>query len=264
MLSTALPRYRGKIRAAIVFFTLLCPLVSTAADPKYGPKDKPLAVPLAADNAYFREGAPAPDFWALSPFYTPQFNSYACSAAAAAMALNALLNTARVRGDEEQNIDQQELIAGIPDWNALLSKEGLKGRHGVTLEQLTGFLAEVLKARGAGVYGVLKQTRPDLTEKSLLELHTVLEENERNPNDIMLAHFTQDSLTLAKGGPYPHVSPIGAYDAKRRRVLIFDVDRQYYEPYWVSELDLLKAMTVSTPDFGRGGFVLIGKRDVKN
>ncbi len=33
--------------------------------------------------------------------------------------------------------------------------------------------------------------------------------NEKNPGDIMLLHFSQDLVTGAPGGPYPHVSPVG-------------------------------------------------------
>ncbi len=69
-------------------------------------------VPLSADNAYFRRlDVPARDFWALSGFYVPQFNDYSCSAASVAMALNALLNTGRQRGDEE-NILRNSFLNG--------------------------------------------------------------------------------------------------------------------------------------------------------
>jgi Phytochelatin synthase len=30
----------------------------------------------------------------------------------------------------------------------------------------------------------------------------------------------------------PHISPIGAYDRDARQVLIMDVDREWYVPYW--------------------------------
>jgi len=49
-----------------------------------------------------------------------------------------------------------------------------------------------------------------------------------------------------------HLSPVAGYDSKEKRVLIFDSDRQYYEPYWVSEEVFLKGM--NTPDKGSDAF----------
>ena len=86
-----------------------------------------------------------------------------------------------------------------------------------------------------------------------------LMENEKSPDDIIVLHFVQDDLTKAKGGPFPHISPVGAYDAARERVLIFDVDREWYEPYWVPICDLLKAMAHETKAFGRGGCIRVRK-----
>jgi hypothetical protein len=96
--------------------------------------------------------------------------------------------------------------------------------------------------------------------QELRRLRDVLRANEANPDDSILLHFVQDELTSAPGGPFPHVSPVGAYDAVKGRVLIFDVDREWYEPYWVSDEDLLKAMARSTAAFGHGGFIRVGRR----
>ena len=67
----------------------------------------------------------------------------------------------------------------------------------------------------------------------------------------------QDDLTGARGGPYAHISPIGAYDSVTRRVLILDVDRGWYSPYWVSDKDLLAAINHATKSYGVGGLVRI-------
>ncbi|MGC4118533.1 MAG: phytochelatin synthase family protein [Myxococcales bacterium] len=99
-------------------------------------------------------------------------------------------------------------------------------------------------------------TSADGTAEGLARLRAALEENERSARDAMIVHFVQDELTAAPGGPYPHISPIGAYDAARRRVLVLDVDREWYEPYWVSDEALFKAMSRRTSAFGAGGWVL--------
>ena len=232
---------------------------AAAGTPKYSPVDGALAVPLAADNSYFRaHGVSAPDYWDLSSFYVPQFNGASCSAASVAMALNALVNARRARGDEEKNIEQQALLEKVSGvkWKELLSEAGYEGRHGVTLDQLGRVSREAL-AVYAGAGSSVQVTTVTGASPELEAFRQALSENEKNQGDIMLLHFAQDALTGAPGGPYAHVSPVGAYDAKSRRVLIFDVDREWYEPYWASDIQVLKAMAVKTAAFGRGGYVVL-------
>ena len=45
----------------------------------------------------------------------------------------------------------------------------------------------------------------------------------------------------------PHISPIATYDVDLRHVLIMDVDRQWYIPYWSSDEKLLAAMLRPAP-----------------
>ncbi|MDD5628023.1 MAG: phytochelatin synthase family protein, partial [Elusimicrobia bacterium] len=186
----------------------------------------------------------------LNSFYVPQSDAYSCGAASVSMALNALLNADRPRSDQERNITQEELLDKVKgDWQALLSPPGLAGRHGLTLTQLAAFMRAGFKAYSRDKFAVT------LGEAGLKAFRRALVENEKDADDLILVHFAQDDLTLAEGGPYPHISPIGAYDAARKRVLIFDVDRQWYEPYWVPDEALLKAMARETAAFGRGGWV---------
>jgi hypothetical protein len=62
--------------------------------PKYGPAGAPRAVPLSKDHSFFA-AAPAPDFWALMPFYVGQINGAACSVASVAMIVNAAVRAGR-------------------------------------------------------------------------------------------------------------------------------------------------------------------------
>jgi len=244
-----------RVRHALAGLLLLLRAAAFAADPKYGPTGAPIAVPLSQDHGYLSDPAhPAPDYWRLSSFYVPQANEYSCSVAAVAMALNALLNTGRPRGDLDKNITQAELLEKIKGDPA-----GAAGRHGVTLAQLESFLKAGLRAYGAAGFVVEKHEAAEDTDQELQIMRADLAKNEKSPDDLMLVHFVQDDLTRAKGGPYPHVSPVGAYDAARRRVLIFDVDREWYEPYWVPDRALLKAMAHPTVAFGRGGYIRVGR-----
>lgn len=215
---------------------------------KYSPK----ASPLIKDHGYFRRAA-AVDFWRLMPFYVPQSNDYSCSVASIAMVLNASTKGRAGCADTEQNITQDMLlkeIRGVP-LQRLVSEEGYHGRHGLTLDELriaAGEAASALDVQ-ARVEAFSFQNRP------LEEFREILRSNEENPADILLAHFVQDDLTGARGGPYAHISPIGAYDSVTRRVLILDVDRGWYSPYWVSDKDLLEAINHATKSYGVGGLV---------
>jgi len=235
-----------------------------AETPKYAPVNGALAVPLSLDNAYFRNpSVQASDYWNLASFYVPQFNGAACSAASVSMALNALLNARRQRGDAEENITQEKLLEKVTGlkWKELLSPEGLDGRHGLTLDQLAQASKEALAAYGAAGFTVSSAAVKGQSALGLENFRRALSGNEKSPADIMLLHFAQDTLTGAPGGPFAHISPVGAYDEKTRRVLIFDVDRQWYEPYWAADTQVYKAMAVKTPAFGAGGYVIIrGKK----
>lgn len=236
------------------------PLIVPEGAPKYAAVKGAAAVPLSQDNAYFRNPAnPAPDYWNLAPFYIPQRNNASCSSASAAMALNALLNAGRRRGDAEENITEAALVEKVTGvkWKELTSEPGFEGRHGLTLDQLAAGLKEALAAYGGEGYTVTEVQVGTASPAALESFRRALSGGERNPGDVMLLHFTQDTLTGAPGGPYPHISPAGAYDEKTRRVLIFDVDRQWYEPYWAADTQVFMAMAVKTKAFGHGGYVIL-------
>ena len=239
---------------------LLLPGTAGAETPKYSPVNGALAVPLSADNAYLRDPAhPAYDYWDLSSFYVPQYTGAACSAASVSMALNALLNVRRSRGDMEKNIEQPALVEKVSGikWKELVSEPGDEGKHGLTLNQLAQASKEALAAYGAAGFTVSSTAVNGQGALALENFRRALSGNEKSPSDIMLLHFTQDTLTGAPGGPYAHISPVGAYDEKTHRVLIMDVDRQWYEPYWAADTQVFKAMAVKTPAFGAGGYVII-------
>lgn len=224
--------------------------------PKYGPAKAPRAVPLSVDHAYFA-GATAPDFWALMPFYVGQMNDAACSVASVAMVVNAAVRAGRPGGNEDQNITQEALLEKVraEHWKERVSLLGHLGRHGLALSQLAATCEQALRAFGAAGARV-SFAAADGTGEGLARFRSALEENERSAHDAILVHFVQDELTDAPGGPYPHISPIGAYDAASKRVLVLDVDRRWYEPYWVADELLWKAMSRSTLPFGAGGWVL--------
>ncbi len=93
---------------------------------------------------------------------------------------------------------------------------------------------------------VIEVIRPgDNTSETLAKLRDVLAANEASDQDILLAYFNQGILTGDWDGP--HISPIAAYDHAARQVLIMDVDREWYVPYWTADTKLLEAMLRPAP-----------------
>ena len=75
-------------------------------------------------------------------------------------------------------------------------------------------------------------------------VRALLKANEASADDALLLYFNQGVVTGDWDGP--HVSVIGAYDADADRVLILEVDQEWYIPYWTPTPVLLKAMLKPT------------------
>lgn len=244
--------------AALIVFFMSAISAAAAPTPKYAPK----TVPLSRDHAYFQNPAhPAPDYWALSPYYVPQLNAYDCSVATVAAVVNALTRANRNLADSDRNASSAMLLntVKIAQWAQRVQKGGVNGQVGLTLDQLALVLAEALRQNGVASPRIEKvqvtsdnQPTRDLWRKALAA-------NESSADDMILIHFTQDTLTGAGGGPYPHISPIAAYDAGKGRVLVLDVDREYYEPYWVDAALVVKAMAAGTAMYGHGGWIRVNR-----
>lgn len=228
--------------------------------PKYGPVGAPYATPLWQSHEYFQSAKhPAPDFWALITHYTGQHNSLSCSAAAVVMVLNAINRTHGDLRAQDANYQQSKLIDEVKagNWKERVTGDGWKGRKGLTLAELADVMTDALKTQGITGWTVSFRFFQDTTPKSLEELRAILQTNESSADDFVILHFLQDRLTDDPGGPYAHISPVGAYDAASGRVLILDVDREYYGPYWVSVERLLTALTARTPTYGYGGLLIV-------
>lgn len=230
--------------------------------PKYGPAAAPCAVPLWQSPEYFQSaGHPAPDFWALINYYTGQESGIYCSVAAVTMVLNAITRTSADLRASDANYRQPQLLDDVrtSHWKERVTGNGWEGRKGLTLAELEDVVGDTIKTYGLQGWTVTRRFFTEATPAALAELRAILEANEASSSDFVIAHFLQDKLTCDPGGPYPHISPIGAYDAASGRVLILDVDREYYSPYWVSVERLLIALCARTPAFGHGGLIILRK-----
>ena len=234
----------SKISVCLVLAQLLVSsfcFAESDVKPKYGPATNSIAVPLSKDNSYFASSKNAGvDFYRLISFYVPQVNAYACSAAAVSAVINAA-KAVEPKTSEDMVISQQMLLDKVKaeHWAERLSKPGFDGKHGTDL----GTFGSVVRATFAE-YGFKKvETRVlhvNGDAKSIAEVEKILIANEKSGDDYVMANFNQQVYTDdADAG---HIAPVGAYDAKRKRVLILDPDREYFEPYWVSLENFVKGM----------------------
>ena len=222
---------------ALVVGLLAGPAVALQGKPKLGPD----AVPITERTRYLRE-ALAPDYWKLSAFYVPQFTTSACSVASIAMAVNFALGLPE--SAQAPIVTQTALLeqVGDPAW----AGKGAEGGDGVTFAEFLSVLKASLASYGIEGYRI-EVIRPDGDRPtSLARLRQALAENESSDRDLMLTYFNQGVLTGDWDGP--HIAPIGAYDAESGRVLIMDVDREWYVPYWSPDEKLLDAMLKPAPD----------------
>ena len=220
------------------------------------PKFSLEAVPIMDRTQYLRI-APAPDYWMLSPFYVPQQTSSACSLASIAMAVNFVRGVPE--GAEEAIVTQSALLTKLGDasWGEEVAEDG----SGVTFAEFVAIVKRSLAAYQLRHHRVEVIRPVDDTAGALANLRQVLVANEADARDVILVYFNQGVVTGDWDGP--HISPIGAYDREARQVLIMDVDRKWYVPYWTADTKLLAAMLRPAPaEHGRlagetGGLIWI-------
>lgn len=211
--------------------------------PKYGPR----ATRLYYSRDYVRR-AEAPDFWAMMPYYVSQFNERSCSVASATMVLNSIRATQELTAGDEL-ITQEQLLEKVnsSNWKKTVGPIG----GGVSIEELGRYLNRAIDAYELGDYDV-EAVRLDPNRTDHLEhVRRVLKENERSADDFLIVFFWQSELTDDPEGATGHVAPVAAFDEENDRVLIFDPDRQWYEPYWVSTETLVAGMSKLDRGTGR-------------
>lgn len=210
--------------------------VAAETKPKYGPEA--LVLSSSEGHAYFRNHA-APDFWALIPFYAAQVDGSACSVASVQMLVNAA-RAGRPLGSEDELVTQPKLVEKVKHQAWHRGIPGVLAGRGVTLDELGVISREALEAYGVKVASVTVTHAEDTSATTMKKLHDALVENERSTGDFILINFNQGTYT--GDADVGHIAPIGAYDQIHGRVLVLDPDRQWYEPYWVSEKTLLAGM----------------------
>ena len=227
--------------------------------PKNGSLDAECA--SAKENTPFLKNRAADKLKYLLQSYVSQFNRYACSAASVAILINAIKSGNSVQ-ENFKPVTQEVLLANVDavHWKERLSREGHKGRHGVTLEDLRIICIEALDAYGISYETIdalyLKETMPDLNVKKRQVCRKLIQ-MATSSNDFILAYFTQGELTGEWFGS--HVSPVGTFDPEKKTVLMLDVDPEVNGPYWVSFDRFFISLVGSNNTYHRrgGGWVRI-------
>ncbi|MFC7704122.1 phytochelatin synthase family protein [Plastorhodobacter daqingensis] len=205
------------------------------------PKLGPDAVPLTAETTYLRL-APAADYWAFSAFVAPQITDSACSLAAVTAAINGLRG---LPAEAESPILTQEALldaVNSDDWRRATAQDG----DGVRFDDLLTYTAAALAATGLDHLEATRFRPLDDSDDTRAALHALLEANEASAEDALLVYYNQGVVTGDWDGP--HVALIGAYDLISERVLILEVDREWYIPYWTATETLLAAMLRPAPE----------------
>ncbi|QDU92732.1 phytochelatin synthase family protein [Lignipirellula cremea] len=209
--------------------------------PKYGER----VVRLYQDRQHLQR-RPAPDYWALSPYYVAQPNDVSCSAACVAMIVNALRARQSLPADAELATPESVVaLVAAHRWGEKLSDDG----PGVTLEELALILPDVFRATPGAA--ARTETLRFAGPTALADLRQVLLANERSDDDFLAANFLQSTATGDPAGAVGHLAPVAAYDVEQDRVLLLDPDRRWYEPYWIRVETLLAAISTVDPVAGR-------------
>lgn len=238
----------AKMKTIISFFVIGLSL-TVYAKPKYGPE----AILLSKSHEYIQEQK-APDYWALSPYYLPQENGKSCSVASVAIVMNAARIGLPLTADD-QLVTHEGVLKKTNDKKWINAVTMNRPGGGVALDELKNIVEESLRAYGFKNFTVTA-THMENSKEAKDELHKILLENEKSARDFIIANFVQGVFT--GDSDIGHISPVGGYDQKRKRVLIMDVDREWYEPYWVSEETFAAGMaTKDKPSNLTRGYIYI-------
>lgn len=246
---------KSPLRVSILSALALAAIVSlpatAAPKPKYGPD-----ATLLRDSHEYVRLSPAPDFWALMPYYAAQQTGSACSIASVAMILNGARAHRTLSADDEL-VTQNGALKKTADeeWTKAVGDKG----GGRPLDLLGPGVEKAFRAYGFSDAAAEVIHVNDLSPATRKRVHDALVANEKSDSDFILANFIQGSYT--GDADVGHIAPVAAYDAKTKRVLILDPDREWYEPYWVSEETFLKGLNTMDKGVGKYRGIVWVKRD---
>lgn len=210
----------------------------------------PGVVSIIQDHSYIRTHN-APIYWKISPYYMPQLTDASCSLASATMVMNALRIPQMQYANQKLATTNSVVDSSRNDWK----NDVRQGGSGVTLDEFGSFLSQAMTAYNiqSTKLEVIHVTR---AKDSVTKFHQALLEGEKTGRTFIIVNFDQKFISGTES--VGHFSPVGAYDVNTKRVLVMDPDREFFEPYWISEHRLLKAMETKDSDAHKNrGFVIV-------
>jgi hypothetical protein len=214
---------------------------------------------LEAMNANMAES-----YWALTEQFVNQSDPAFCGVTTLLMILNAMSVDPHIRWRGGWRwYGSEDILLG----RCCLSTERIR-RVGVTLDEFR------LLGRCHGLSIQLKRPQEDESERNYSLNHfrqdiqniltTHHDGDDQNNNSMLVVSFSRSALGQTGDG---HFSPLAAYHPETDQVLLLDVARFKYAPYWVTVEDLYNSMvpTDSVTGKSRGWFLLEPpKQAVKN
>jgi len=174
-------------------------------------------------------------YFQLSEQFVTQESPPSCGLATLAMVLNSMqIDPKKVWRHPWRWFTEEQL-------ESCLNKGMDWGQKGMTLEEVA-YVAECQKLHTSLFYA-----EDSLSLAAFREVlrRYVSKPTEANSNVRIVTNFSRARLGQTGTG---HYSPIGAYHEGKDKVLILDVARFKYPPYWVNVTDLWEAMRVPDPD----------------
>jgi hypothetical protein len=220
--------------------TLGLSLAARAASAQHSPLPPTLvALDSPEGQRLFEEADARADYWALSEQYVTQRSGNFCGVASGVMVLGALQVPAPTDEQIGSPIFTQEDF--FNDCARRVLSPTLM--PGMTIDQLVDLL-QCHPAKASAVHAA---------DTTLADFRAEAAKNLATAGDYIVVNYDRAGVGQEHMG---HISPLGAYDTKTDRFLLFDVARYKYPPVWVEATALFSAM--STDDFVSGktrGFV---------
>ena len=210
-------------RASLISLLLLA---TDASGQSLKPPDNLVDLRSPQGESFLLETRALDAYFPISVAFETQKTQAYCGVASMVMALNALGVPAPSTPEfQPYAIFTQDNV--LNDKTETILPRDVLAHHGMTLDQLGRILSlypvavEVHHATAGGVDEFRK-----LASEALASEHR-----------FVIVNFLRKALGEERGG---HISPLGAYDEKADRFLIFDVARYKYPPVWVENVGAVR------------------------
>ena len=243
-------------------------------EPKYSVHKRVLPADLTAFSSKegkrylmeaFSEGT-AESYWKLTEHFVNQSDPAFCGVTTLLMCLNAMCIDPNVRwrggwrfyGSEDVLLDRCCFSAERIRRKGIVLEDFAKlGRcHGLSIDlKRPPFESDSQDEIHAGSSNNNGEAASFSIDDFRRDIRWILSGTEANHQPLLVTSFSRSALGQTGDG---HFSPIAAYHEESDQVLVLDVARFKYAPYWVRVEDLYQSMRSPDPDTGkpRGWFLL--------